>query len=61
MPTGFTTRYRIPERAVKEAITNAIIHRDYYIKRDIEIRIFEDRLEVESPGLLPYNITSRNI
>ena len=59
--SGFITTYRIPERAIKEAITNAIIHRDYYIKRDIEIRIFEDRVEIESSGLFPYNITSFNI
>lgn len=59
--SGFITTYRVPERAVKEAITNAVIHRDYYIKKDVEIRIFEDRLEVESPGLLPYNITAFNI
>lgn len=61
VPSGFVTKYRIPERAIKEAITNAVIHRDYYTKRDIEIRIFEDRVEVESPGLLPFNITPSNI
>lgn len=61
VPSGFVTQYQIPERAVKEAITNAIIHRDYYTKKDIEIRIFEDRVEIESPGLLPFNITPTNI
>lgn len=61
MPSGFKNVYRIPERAIKEAITNAVIHRDYYMKRDIEIKIFEDRVEVESPGLFPYNITRNNI
>jgi len=55
------TAYRIPERAVKETITNAIIHRDYFSKRDIEVRVFEDRIEIESPGLFPYNITTYNI
>ena len=59
--SGFITQYRIPERAVKEAITNAVIHRDYYIKRDIEVKIFEDRVEIISPGLFPYNITRSNI
>lgn len=61
VPSGFVTTYQIPERAIKEAITNAVIHRDYYTKRDIEIRIFEDRIEIESPGLLPLNITPSNI
>jgi len=61
MHSGFITKYQIPERAVKEAITNAVIHRDYHIKRDIEIKIFEDRVEIKSPGLFPYNITKTNI
>jgi len=59
--SGFVTRYKIPERAIKESITNAIIHRDYHLKRDIEVKIFEDRVEIISPGLFPYNITKRNI
>ena len=37
------------------------IHRDYFINRDIEIRIFEDRVEIENPGLFPCNITRYNI
>lgn len=61
IPSGFTTQYLIPERAIKEAITNAVIHRDYFIKRDVIIRIFEDRVEIESPGLFPFNITPANI
>ena len=59
--SGFVTKYKIPERAVKEAITNAVIHRDYHTKRDIEVKIFEDRIEISSPGLFPYNITKKNI
>lgn len=59
--SGFVTRYRIPERAIKEAITNAVIHRDYFTKRDIEVKIFEDRVEIENPGLFPCNITRYNI
>ncbi len=61
MHSGFVTKYKIPERAIKEAITNAVIHRDYHIKRDIEVKIFEDRVEILSPGLFPYNITRSNI
>ena len=59
--SGFVTQYRIPERAIKEAITNAVIHRDYFTKRDIEVKIFEDRVEIENPGLFPCNITRSNI
>jgi len=61
VPSGFVTQFRVPERAIKEAITNAVIHRDYHTKRDIEIKIFEDRIEIENPGLLPFNITPSNI
>lgn len=37
------------------------IHRDYRLNRDILIRIFDDRLEVDSPGVFPGNITPSNI
>lgn len=59
--SGFITTYSLPERSVKEAITNAVIHRDYHMQRAIEIKIFRNRIEVESPGLFPSNITSFNI
>ena len=59
--SGFVNQYSIPSRAIQEAITNAVIHRDYHTKRDIEVKIFEDRVEIESPGLFPFNITAWNI
>ena len=59
--SGFKTRYRFPQRVVKEAITNAVVHRDYRLNRDIHIRIFDDRVEVESPGRLPGNLTPATI
>ena len=59
--SGFVAKYKVPERAIREAITNAVIHRDYHTKKDIEIKIFEDRIEIQSPGLLPFNITPSNI
>ena len=50
-----------PRFAVREAIVNAVCHRDYRIKgRRIEIRMFADRLEVVSPGGLPGFITVEN-
>ncbi|MGE0063842.1 MAG: ATP-binding protein, partial [Xanthobacteraceae bacterium] len=42
-------------------ITNAVIHRDYSINDDIHIRIFDNRIEVLSPGKLPAYITPKNI
>jgi len=59
--SGFKTVHRYPERVVKEAITNAAIHRDYRLNRDIQIRIFDNRIEVESPGLFPGTITPANV
>lgn len=55
--SGFRTLHRYPERVIKEAITNALIHRDYRMNRDVQIRIFDNRIEVLSPGLLPGRIT----
>lgn len=59
--SGFKTRYRYPERVIKEAITNAVLHRDYRLNRDIHVRIFDDRVEVESPGRLPGHLTPATI
>ena len=59
--SGFKTRYRYPERVIKEAITNAVLHRDYRLNRDIQVRIFDDRVEVESPGRLPGKLTPATI
>lgn len=42
-------------------MTNAVLHRDYSIPDDVHIRIFDNRVEVQSPGLLPAHITSENI
>ena len=59
--SGFKAKHAYPERVVKEAIVNAIIHRDYRLNRDIFVRIFDDRIEVESPGAFPGNITPASI
>ena len=46
------------ERALFEAIVNAVVHRDYSIRGSrIRLSMFEDRLEVQSPGSLPNNLT----
>jgi ATP-dependent DNA helicase RecG len=59
--SGFKTAHAYPERVIKEAIVNAVIHRDYRLNRDIFIRVFDDRIEVESPGVFPGNITPATI
>jgi len=51
-----------PMIAVREALINAVAHRDYRIQgRRIEVFMFKDRLEVTSPGGLPGYITLKNI
>jgi ATP-dependent DNA helicase RecG len=51
-----------PRFAVREALVNAVCHRDYRLSgRRVEIRLYDDRLEVISPGGLPGYITLDNI
>jgi ATP-dependent DNA helicase RecG len=51
----------IPLEAFAEAIGNAIVHRDYFINSPIFIHLFEDRIEIISPGTLPNTVTEENI
>ena len=50
-----------PDETLHEVITNAVLHRDYSIAADTQIRIFDNRVEVESPGKLPGHVTINNI
>jgi ATP-dependent DNA helicase RecG len=51
-----------PLPAVREAIVNAVAHRDYQIRgEEIRVLMFTDRIEVYSPGRLPGHITVENI
>lgn len=53
----FKQRVMYPEDACREALTNAIAHRDYSNEgRSIEIKVFDDRMEITSPGGLLSNI-----
>ena len=45
--------YEIPYRAVREAIVNAVAHRDYDSNAAVQVMLFADRLEVWNPGELP--------
>ncbi len=55
-------RYVYPRFAVREALVNALCHRDYRTTgKRVEIRQFDDRLEISSPGGLPGYITLDNI
>jgi len=47
----------IPEAVFEELLVNALIHRDYFIKDSIKLFIFDDRIEIRSPGKLPNSLT----
>jgi len=57
--TNFNTPGRpvIPPAVFVEILTNALIHRDYFIPDSIKIFIFDDRLEISSPGTLPNSLS----
>ncbi len=50
-----------PLEALREAVINAICHRDYSIPSNTEIRIYDDELIVWSPGGLPFGITLKEL
>lgn len=50
-----------PQEALHELVTNAVLHRDYSVAADVQIRIFDNRVEIESPGRLPGHVTISNI
>ena len=51
----------IPEIVITELLVNALIHRDYFINDSIKIFVFEDRIEIISPGKLPNSLTEEQI
>lgn len=58
--TGKPEREQIwdyPLEALREAVINAVCHRDYTIPSNTEVRIYDDKLIVWSPGGLPFGIT----
>ena len=48
---------KIPEAAFREAIANALIHRTWDVDAQIKVSMFDDRIEIISPGGLPPGIT----
>ncbi|MDB5853321.1 MAG: ATP-dependent helicase RecG [Herminiimonas sp.] len=52
---------KYPIETLHEIVANAILHRDYSVAADVLIRVFDNRVEIESPGLLPGQVTTRNI
>ena len=51
-----------PYEAVREAVLNAVMHRNYFLENaPIHLNIFQDRVEVVSPGSLPEGVTLENL
>ncbi len=47
----------IPDEALRELLVNALVHRDYTVNAPVRVLIFDDRLEIRTPGLLPNMVT----
>jgi predicted HTH transcriptional regulator len=54
-------RLEISETALEEVLQNALVHRDYSKNASIKIMIFDNRVEIVSPGSLPNSLTVENI
>jgi predicted HTH transcriptional regulator len=60
---GFNSslKWEIPKQVFEEIVINALIHRDYFISSTIKIFIFQDRVEIISPGRLPNSLNVDNV
>ena len=55
-------RWSVPWVAIREAATNAVVHADYSQQgAPIRAAIFDDRIEIENPGMLPFGLTIEDI
>ena len=51
----------VPLAALEELVVNMLLHRDYFISAPWRVMLFDDRIELISPGALPNNLTIENI
>lgn len=54
-------RPELPEEAVREAVVNALVHRDYRSTANVQVYIFKSRVEIVSPGGLPAGMTEADL
>ena len=54
-------RPELPEEALREAVVNALVHRDYRSTANVQVYIFKDRVEIVSPGGLPAGMTEADL
>lgn len=60
-PFNSLGKSEIPEIVITELLVNALIHRDYFIHDSIKLFVFDDRIEIISPGKLPNSLTAEQI
>ncbi len=61
-PVRSAPQWELPPVAVREALVNAVAHADYSQRgAPIRLAVFDDRLEVENPGLLPFGLTIEDL
>lgn len=60
---GFNSKgvLEIPIETIQELLVNALVHRDYFINSSVKVFVFDDRIEIISPGKLPNTLTIENI
>lgn len=58
---GRDERLELPEGALREALVNAIVHRDYRSTANVQVHVFRDRLEIVTPGGLPAGMREEDL
>ena len=53
-------KFEYPMKALREAMINALIHRDYFETGDVRVFIFDNRVEVINPGTFPKGVSPKN-
>ena len=54
-------KYEIPPKSIREVIANAVIHRSYLEPNDIQVALYDNRLEITSPGMLPSGVNVKRM
>lgn len=58
---NYSGEQEIPPEALSELVVNALVHRDYFVSAPIRIFVFDDRVEIISPGHLPNHLTVEKV
>ena len=58
---GRDERLELPESALREAVVNAIAHRDYRSTANVQVYVFQDRVEIVTPGGLPAGMKEEDL